>query len=300
MIEPKEPLVSIIMNCYQGERYLQIAIESVMAQTYQNWELIFWDNQSTDRSAEIIKNYDDKRFKYYYALKHTMLSEARNYAIEKSSGVYIAFLDVDDWWSSNKLKKQIPLFEDPNVYLVYGNFWIENERKRTRKVMHNKNLPTGHILNELLKNYVVGLLTIVIRRKAFDILKIPFKIKYHIIGDFDLVVRTAINWEIGCIQEPIAYFRLHQDNESVKKKELHVEEQEEWYNNMKEKQIFAELDGFKNKAIQITYFKGSVFAEHQKFIEAIKCFLDIPMSLNKWKLLIIILIPKYFLDMIRQ
>ena len=79
MKKTEEPLVSIIMNCYQGGRYLQFAIESVLTQTYQNWELIFWDNQSTDRSAEILKNYDDERIKYFYAPKHTLLYEARNF-----------------------------------------------------------------------------------------------------------------------------------------------------------------------------------------------------------------------------
>jgi len=79
----QEPLVSVVMNCYNGEKYLREAIESVLTQTCQNWEIIFWDNQSTDRSAEIFKSYADPRLKYFYAPKHTWLYEARNYAIEK-------------------------------------------------------------------------------------------------------------------------------------------------------------------------------------------------------------------------
>ena len=71
MTMTSKPLVSILMNCYNGEKFLREAIESVLAQTYNNWELIFWDNQSTDRSAEIFKSYFDKRLKYFYALKHT-------------------------------------------------------------------------------------------------------------------------------------------------------------------------------------------------------------------------------------
>ena len=69
----EEPLVSILMNCYNGEKFLREAIESVLAQTYLNWELIFWDNQSTDQSADIFNSYDDKRLKYFYASKHTLL-----------------------------------------------------------------------------------------------------------------------------------------------------------------------------------------------------------------------------------
>ena len=59
-----QPLVSIIMNCYNGETYLQESIKCVLSQTYENWELIFWDNRSKDKSAEIFKGYEDKRFKY--------------------------------------------------------------------------------------------------------------------------------------------------------------------------------------------------------------------------------------------
>ena len=88
MIQKKqEPLVSIIVNCFNGERFLRQALDSILSQTYQNWEVIFWDNQSTDKSAEIYKSYNEERFKYFYAPKHTLVAEARNLAIDKSTGV---------------------------------------------------------------------------------------------------------------------------------------------------------------------------------------------------------------------
>ena len=59
-----DPLVSIIMNCYNGEKYLKEAIRSVINQTYKNWEIIFWDNQSKDKSSQILKSFKDKRIKY--------------------------------------------------------------------------------------------------------------------------------------------------------------------------------------------------------------------------------------------
>ena len=77
----KSPLVSIIMNCYNSESFLKEAIESVIFQTYQNWELIFWDNQSTDNSSEILKSFNDSRITYIYAPSHTRLFHARNEAI---------------------------------------------------------------------------------------------------------------------------------------------------------------------------------------------------------------------------
>ena len=111
----KDPLVSIIMNCHNGEKYLNEAICSVLSQTYENWELIFWDNQSTDKSSVIVQKYKDTRIQYFYAETYTRLGEARNHAIKKSQGEFIAFLDCDDLWMSTKLEKQIPLFSDTRV-----------------------------------------------------------------------------------------------------------------------------------------------------------------------------------------
>ena len=90
------PLVSVIMNCYDGESYLAEAVKSVLNQTYKNFEVIFWDNQSKDKSAIIYKSFKDKRLKYYYAKKHTSLYDARNLAIKKSKGKLIPFLEVSD------------------------------------------------------------------------------------------------------------------------------------------------------------------------------------------------------------
>ena len=86
MMTSEKALVSVIMNCFNGEQYLSQAVKSVLDQDYDNFEVIFWDNQSTDNSASIFKSFNDKRLKYFYANKHTNLYEARNHAIEKSNG----------------------------------------------------------------------------------------------------------------------------------------------------------------------------------------------------------------------
>ena len=85
------PLVSIIMNCHNGEKFLTESLKSVKNQTYKNWELIFYDNCSTDKSKNIIKNFSDKRVRYFKSQKILKLYHARNKAIEKSKGKYICF-----------------------------------------------------------------------------------------------------------------------------------------------------------------------------------------------------------------
>jgi glycosyltransferase involved in cell wall biosynthesis len=144
------PLVSIIMNCYNSDEFLKEAIESVLNQTYSNFEIIFWDNQSTDNSAKIVKSYDDNRIKYFYASNFTPLGEARNLAIDKCIGEWIAFLDCDDIWDKNKL--QISFLElknsKENISLIYSKTEIINKDGNiTGKI--EKSI-SGNIHNQLL------------------------------------------------------------------------------------------------------------------------------------------------------
>ena len=109
----KKPLVSILMNCFNGEKYLHQALESVLNQTYSNWELIFWDNQSSDNSAEIFNKYKDKRMTYYLADEFTDLGGARSEACKYIKGDYLAILDCDDIWFPKKLEVQLDYLKNP-------------------------------------------------------------------------------------------------------------------------------------------------------------------------------------------
>ena len=128
-----EPLVSVIVNCFNGEKYLEDCLSSIINQTYDNWEVIFWDNHSTDNSKKIFKKFYDKRFKYYLSPRHTFLYEARDLAVKESNGDFIAFCDVDDFWSKEKLECLIPLFKDKNIGIVYSNQWILNDSNKKKK-----------------------------------------------------------------------------------------------------------------------------------------------------------------------
>ena len=97
-MKKRKPLVSIIVNCYNGSEFLREALRSLKMQTYKNFEVIFWDNRSTDDSKKIFNSLKDKRFRYFLASKRTPLYCARNLAIKKSKGQFISFLDADDLW----------------------------------------------------------------------------------------------------------------------------------------------------------------------------------------------------------
>ena len=125
----KKPLVSIIMNCYNGEKYLKESIKSIINQTYKNWELIFWDNCSTDNSKKITKKFKDNRIYYFKSKQFVNLYEARNLALKKCKGKYISFLDTDDKWKPNKLYKQISFFKkNKNIKMLYSNYIVQKKK----------------------------------------------------------------------------------------------------------------------------------------------------------------------------
>ena len=93
-------LISIIMNCHNGEKYLKQSIESILNQNYKNWELIFFDNQSTDNSISIIEQFKDERIKIFRSNEKLSLYNARNEAIKYTNGNLISFLDTDDKWDN--------------------------------------------------------------------------------------------------------------------------------------------------------------------------------------------------------
>ncbi|MDC0233335.1 glycosyltransferase, partial [Pelagibacteraceae bacterium] len=108
------PLVSVIINCYNSQQYIREAIESVINQSYQNLEIIIWDNKSNDNTQNIIKTYNDKRIKYFISKKHTNLSTARHNAILSSTGQWFSFLDSDDIWEKEKIFNHIETINNNN------------------------------------------------------------------------------------------------------------------------------------------------------------------------------------------
>lgn len=295
-----QSLVSVIMNCFNGEKYLREAIDSVIKQTYSNWELIFWDNQSTDKSAEIIKGYGDSRLKYFYAPGHTVLYDARNHALEKTQGEYIAFLDVDDWWEPEKLEKQIKLFEDKEVGLVYGNFWLVNERKKKkRKAQYVNLLPEGNVLNKLLENYVIGMLTMVIRRDAIKSLDKVFDSRCQVIGDFDVAIRLAAKWKFACVQCPVASYRLHGNNISILDARRQRSEMEVWASEMQQHPTISTQPGLAVVLDNIGYMKilhSLIQGERSK---AFSLFWQYPLNFKKIKLLFAMVVPLSILKALR-
>ena len=300
MVEEKysnnKSLVSIIVNCFNGEKYLKQTLQSILDQTYSNWELIFWDNKSNDNSKKIFLEFKDSRFKYYLSEKHTSLYKARNNAIGKSKGEILAFLDTDDWWRKEKLEKQVILFKKKeSTGLVYSNCYLFYENSKKNKIFKKEILKTGYVTDYLFKGHSIGILTILISREAYKSVS-GFNDAYSIIGDFDLIVRLSLKWEFDCVQEPLAYYRIHNKNFSSLNSALEIKEFENWLSNEEiklNKNLEPNLHYIKEKIIFLKTIKN---INEGKFKQAIKSILFFPIGFNKIKLFIYIFLPKKLIN----
>ena len=241
--------VSILMNCHNGEKYLRQSLDSLLQQTYKNWEIIFWDNQSTDKSASIFKSYNDNRFKYYLAENYTDLGKARDLASRYLDGEYIAFLDVDDLWLPKKIEIQIKKFLDKDVGVVISNTDYFNDFKS--RTLY----PPGYQIKSdaekmLLKKYNISLETVMIRRSLFGD-KI-FNSRYSYIADFELIMRSLENSKLAYCDQVLAKWRIHDHNCSWLFPKKFNQEKKKWVQEKKLSEKYLNrygdgLDYFENR-----------------------------------------------------
>jgi len=149
-------LVSVIMPSYNTERFIAKSIDSVLNQTYANWELIISDGPSNDNTAAIVNNYceQDQRIRLITPTKHINIAEARFTSIQNSKGRYLAFLDSDDIWVNDKLEKQVKFMQDHHYAFTYGDYEIiDSNGQRTGKTIRN-----GGVVdyNKYLRNTILG------------------------------------------------------------------------------------------------------------------------------------------------
>ena len=282
-------LISVIVNCHNGEIFINRCIESILNQSHTNFEIIFYDNQSTDKTYKIIKNIKDNRIKYFKSIKFLNLYEARNEAIKFAKGEFIAFLDVDDTWEKNKLELQIKNLIDQNSDICFTNYWI---KKNNKKKIFKKTIKFQNIRNAILNNYPIGILTVLMNSKIFLHYNIVFNKKYEIIGDFDLFYRLSQKVNFSCIDKPLATYNIHNDNLSIKKIDLEIKEFNNWILENKLTLLNCENSILDNQNIRICNFlfqKKKLHLNSQELIEVsnlkIRFKFYIKLILQKMKIL---------------
>lgn len=220
------PKVSVIMNCWNGAKYLQEAMDSVFNQTFSDWEIVFWDNGSIDDSPVIAKSYGPK-VRYFRSDQTSTLGAARNKALSKCCGEFIAILDVDDIWLPEKLEAQLKLFEEnPNLGMTYSNSIFFNEKEEIDELFNLCQPKKGKVFGKLLEKNFISTETMIFKKSILDQLPYVFDDRYTMVMDYDLSLRIAYDNELNFISRPLSKWRSHRESETSRKKYLVTRENE--------------------------------------------------------------------------
>jgi len=207
-------LVSIITPMYNAEKTIAQTVESVLAQTYTDWEMIIIDDCSTDHSAEIVLGYrkKDQRIHYYKKKKNSGAAQARNSAIRKAKGDYLAFLDSDDIWKPRKLERQINFMKATGTEFCYTACGIID--KNGKMAGKDRLVPEKVTYASLLKGNSVPCLTAVVERKCFKGIRIP-DVPHEDYATWLAVLRNGV--KARGINEVLADYRVYPESLSAKK-----------------------------------------------------------------------------------
>ena len=219
------PKVSVIINCYNSETYLREAIDSVYSQSFIDWEIVFLDNDSTDNSASIALSYDDK-LKYFKIYKTVMLGQARNLAIEKAKGEFIAFLDCDDIWHPEKLSLQVKEFEKlserPIGFCYTDAMRVDSLGNDILSYSHEKALCSGNVYRKLIYSSFIACSACMVKKEVFE--KIGwFNPDFHYVEEWDLWLRLARIYDLALVDKSLTDIRVHEKNVSRDIEEQYIE-----------------------------------------------------------------------------
>jgi glycosyltransferase involved in cell wall biosynthesis len=230
------PAVSIIMNCLNCSVHLSAALNSVLAQTFSDWEVIFWDNGSSDGSHHLVERLDDSRMRIFRNTATVPLGMARNLAIAQARGSFIAFLDCDDLWEPDKLAMQLErMHADPQTGLVCTDTQQFTGNGRPLNRIFALTPPRrGHVFAELLRGYWISMSSAMVRRSALESVAgtdrapdgtlLYFDPRFSICEEADLFLRIAWAHKLDHVDSPLTRWRVHQNSTTFEKFELAAEE----------------------------------------------------------------------------
>ena len=210
------PLVSVIITNFNYDKYVAESIDSVLGQTYKNIEVIIVDDGSTDRSREIINTYNGKNLvKCFQA--NSGQAAAFNTGFNKATGKYVAFLDSDDFWKSDKIEKVVAVLEKHDYCMVqHINIVVNSSSKEMRKI-HPRLTPGEIDLNRTYfssnhTNYFSSSSGLVFKREILDQV-MPLDLTWRVCADVAITRPMPILGKVFTLKEPLGYYRIHGANQ---------------------------------------------------------------------------------------
>ncbi|NCC91672.1 MAG: glycosyltransferase family 2 protein [Opitutae bacterium] len=200
------PLVSVVVTAYNYGRYVRAAVASVLAQTYDNLEILVVDDGSTDDTPSILAEYARAGRIRYLRQDNAGQARAKNRGIAESRGRLVAFLDADDQWLPRKIEKQVPLFADARVGVVCSKRAIILADDSLFPNPPHTRLQRGDVLGPVFARNFVPFSTAVVRRSCFDQVGV-FDESLGMGIDYDLWIRMAARWHFDFVDEELALYR---------------------------------------------------------------------------------------------
>ena len=268
------PLISVIIPTYNHANFLGKALESVIQQTYSNWEAIVVDNQSTDETNQIINKYSDPRIQYFKISNNGIIAKSRNLGINNSKGEWIAFLDSDDWWTKDKLEVCLENIDD-KVDFIYHQLEIVYDKSNS--YLKKKNIGRQlkkPILNNLLTSEIdqgnaIGNSSVIVRKDMLSRLGgISENKKMVASEDFNTWLRIAqITDKFNFIKKKLGYYLVH--SESAQKRDLSIPHREAVIEFM---ELFNDKQKL-NLEVKLKYMSGNYNSLNNNYAKAKEDFL---------------------------
>ena len=210
-----QPLVSVIMPCYNMASYVADSIKSVVAQTYPHWELLIVDDASTDKTVSIIESYvqTDSRIRLAIKTQNSGIADTRNQCIQMAQGQFLAFLDADDIWHPEKLEKQLNFMFEKNVGFTYSTYdWIDEEGNTLNRFINT----IGNLDYETyLRNTIIGCSTVMVNKAITGEVVVPkFRTSEDTATWLDILRKGFLAY---AIDEPLVSYRIRRKSASSNK-----------------------------------------------------------------------------------
>ena len=210
------PFVSVVVTTFNRVEMLSQTIESILAQSFGNFELIVVDNLSDDGTFDYIKSLEDERIKYFKNPNYGVIAVNRNYGVSQARGRYVAFCDDDDLWLAYKLSKQVELLNDnPQVVLTYANAQSFIGGKTVSKKMNRRTVHQNHFVQLLRGNFIPNS-SVVIKRDVFNALG-GLNESINLREDYEMWLRVANSYSILGVDQVLIKYRLHDNNNAGSK-----------------------------------------------------------------------------------
>lgn len=210
-----QPLVSVIMPCYNMENYIADSIASVQQQTYAHWELLIVDDVSTDKTVEIVKALaeQDEKIRFIVKPQHSGIADTRNQCIQMAKGKFLAFLDADDIWHPEKLETQLRFMLDNNVGFTYTTYdWIDEDGKTLNKFINT----IGNLdYKKYLRNTVIGCSTVMVDTTIVGQVFVPhFRTSEDTATWLDILKKGHLAYALN---KPLVSYRIRRKSASSNK-----------------------------------------------------------------------------------